>query len=297
MKVFVSWSGELSKSIAEILKRNIPCIIQSVEIFFSPNDIIKGEGWSSRINKELNECNFGIVCLTEDNITAPWLHFEAGALSKAFDSKVAALMVNINPSDIQGPLKQFQCTNLEKKDFLLLVESINKVSDMPLDKVVLEGTFDPIWERMKNEIDATIKSKQSTKSKPAKQQESDKAIEEILALLRKQNNLISNPELLFPKEYIESFISQSYRNRNLYVNHKNLNYIDINDMKKLVNDLLRWGERLYNVAKDENKCEIEKLFSIIMNFLEETKKSKILDNEYLANIVMRIAQIQSGMIF
>ena len=41
MKVFVSWSGELSKEIAEVLKKWIPCIIQSVEVFYSPEDIEK----------------------------------------------------------------------------------------------------------------------------------------------------------------------------------------------------------------------------------------------------------------
>lgn len=35
MKVFVSWSGELSKKIAEELKKWIPCIIQSATVFYS----------------------------------------------------------------------------------------------------------------------------------------------------------------------------------------------------------------------------------------------------------------------
>ena len=34
MKVFISWSGELSKATAEHLKKWIPCIVQSVEVFF-----------------------------------------------------------------------------------------------------------------------------------------------------------------------------------------------------------------------------------------------------------------------
>ena len=41
MKVFISWSGELSKNIAEVIKKWLPCIIQSVEVFFSPDDIEK----------------------------------------------------------------------------------------------------------------------------------------------------------------------------------------------------------------------------------------------------------------
>jgi len=28
MKVFVSWSGELSKAVAEILRKYLPCMIQ-----------------------------------------------------------------------------------------------------------------------------------------------------------------------------------------------------------------------------------------------------------------------------
>ena len=39
MKVFVSWSGELSCKIAELLKKWLPCIIQSVDVFFSPEDL------------------------------------------------------------------------------------------------------------------------------------------------------------------------------------------------------------------------------------------------------------------
>lgn len=39
MKVFVSWSGELSKKIAEELKKWIPCIIQSATVFYSSEDI------------------------------------------------------------------------------------------------------------------------------------------------------------------------------------------------------------------------------------------------------------------
>ena len=54
MKVFVSWSGELSKEIAEVLKKWIPCIIQSVEVFYSPEDIEKGDSWDATISSELS---------------------------------------------------------------------------------------------------------------------------------------------------------------------------------------------------------------------------------------------------
>ena len=112
MKVFISWSGELSKAIAESIKKWLPCIIQAADVFFSPEDIEKGEQWDTKISKELLECHYGIVCLTEENVSAPWIHFEAGALAKTLDSRVATLMINISPTDIKGPLSRYQATKL-----------------------------------------------------------------------------------------------------------------------------------------------------------------------------------------
>ena len=110
MKVFISWSGELSKATAEHLKKWIPCIVQSVEVFFSPEDIEKGENWDSKISQVLSECNYGIICLTSQNVSAPWINFEAGAIAKSLDSRVSCLMVDIRPSDIKGPLSRYQAT-------------------------------------------------------------------------------------------------------------------------------------------------------------------------------------------
>ena len=126
MKIFVSWSGDLSRKIAEILKKWIPCIIQSVEVFFSPEDIEKGDHWDRTISTQLSECKYGIICLAAENISAPWINFEAGAIAKTLDSKVAALMIDIKPSDIRGPLSRYQAAKFEKDDFYQLICSINK---------------------------------------------------------------------------------------------------------------------------------------------------------------------------
>lgn len=205
MKVFVSWSGELSKKVAQELKKWLPCIIQSIDIFYSPEDIEKGENWDSKISTELSECNYGIVCLTSENTNAPWINFEAGAITKTLESRVSALMVDIKTSEIQGPLKRYQATKIEKEDMWQLVSDINKVADISLSSEVLASTFNAIWDSMYDEIKNAIE-----KYKPQKKTgvgisdekiRSTEVVEEILQLVRKQNVLLSSPEQLLPPEY------------------------------------------------------------------------------------------------
>src|SRR3989454_7866890 len=115
MKVFISWSGDRSRTIADVLRRWLPSVLQAVRPYFSPDDIAKGTRWSSEIAKELEASKIGIICLTGDNLSAPWLMFESGALAKNLDkSFVIPLLVGIKQSDVSGPLAQFQLTVFEK---------------------------------------------------------------------------------------------------------------------------------------------------------------------------------------
>ena len=164
MKVFVSWSGELSCKIAELLKKWLPCIIQSVDVFFSPEDIEKGDNWDKTISSELSKCNYGIICLTSDNTMAPWINFEAGAIAKTLDSKITALMVNVKPSDIKGPLSRYQATKFEKNDFFQLISEINKAQEISLEQSILQNTFDTMWNSLEKEANSIIEKYSSTQS-------------------------------------------------------------------------------------------------------------------------------------
>ncbi len=65
---------------ADILRQWIPGVIQAVRPYYSPDDIAKGARWTNEISKELDESRIGLICLTSDNLEAPWLMFEAGGL-------------------------------------------------------------------------------------------------------------------------------------------------------------------------------------------------------------------------
>ena len=111
MKVFLSWSGDLSHKVAVVLRDWLPSVIQSIEPYVSSEDIDKGARWSTDIAKELEASAFGVLCVTQENLESPWLNFEAGALSKTVDkSRVCPFLYGVKRSEIKGPLLQFQST-------------------------------------------------------------------------------------------------------------------------------------------------------------------------------------------
>lgn len=200
MKLFISWSGEFSKKVAECLSIWIPTIIQTVDVFYSPDDIAKGENWSSRLSDELEQSNFGIVCLTSENVLAPWIHFEAGALSKVANSRVSAIMLGISPSDVKGPLARFQNTAFNREDFHRLFLSINSSHETPLKQAVLDHAFDNSWEKLERDITAIIEEYSSCSPVPTPEasqsnehDSSGEAIQEILSIVRTLGNSLSAP--------------------------------------------------------------------------------------------------------
>jgi hypothetical protein len=146
MNVFISWSGERSRKVATALKEWLPIVIQSVVPWFSPEDIDKGARWMAELAKQLDKLNMGIICVTPENREAPWLLFEAGALSKALDtSLVCPLLLGVEPADLQGPLAQFQATRATREDVRKLLDTINKNSESSLAEPQIEQLFSFLW--------------------------------------------------------------------------------------------------------------------------------------------------------
>src|SRR5262249_25941930 len=87
MRVFISWSGDRSRLVAEALKEWLPAVIQTLEPWVSSVDIAKGTRSLEEIHLQLRDSEFGIICLTPENLKAEWIHFEAGAIAKALTEK------------------------------------------------------------------------------------------------------------------------------------------------------------------------------------------------------------------
>ena len=118
IKVFISWSGKTSCELAKIFRDWLPSVIQAVKPYYSPDDIAKGERGNTSMATELEQADAGLLCLTRDNLDAPWIMFEAGALSKKLDtSRVCPILfAGLETTDLKGPLGQFQAAKFNKED-------------------------------------------------------------------------------------------------------------------------------------------------------------------------------------
>ncbi len=155
MKVFIMWSGKSSKIVAEALWRLLRVVVQGPEYFLSSTSIEKGALWDDALGTELEETHFGIACLTAENLTSPWIHFEAGAIAKTGrEARVFPYLVGLREANLKGPLTRFQATLATEKDTFRLVEAINGTwrdgKQNPLD--VLEDAFAGQWQKLENAI-------------------------------------------------------------------------------------------------------------------------------------------------
>ena len=150
MEVFISWSGIRSQTVAEALHDWLPSVIQSVQPFMSAADIEKGARWPHDLATRLENAQFGLICLTPENLEAPWLLFEAGALSKSIeDSRVVPYLYGVSQTQLQGPLAQFQGAIADKSSTLEVMKSINgALGSEGLDMGRLELAFDTWWPQL-----------------------------------------------------------------------------------------------------------------------------------------------------
>ena len=182
--VFISWSGDRSKEIAEELRSWIPSVLQFAKPYFTPNDIEKGTKWNAEISKRLNESNVGIICLTKENYEKPWILFEAGALSKDLESsRVCSILFGMENTDLTGPLTTFQTTEFDKSDFKKLMSTINDAGD---DRALTRETFDTVfemwWPKLQEKISKILEKEIGTTTGEVRSERD--ILEEILDLSR-----------------------------------------------------------------------------------------------------------------
>lgn len=186
MLVFISWSGNRSKYIAEALRTWLKDVIQSIEPWVSSEDIRKGDRWNIKVAKNLEKASFGILCLTRENLSEPWLLFEAGALAKTLvKSSVCPYLIGLKPSDLRGPLVQFQAAIANEAQTKKLVHSINKSQN---EGSLTDGQIDRSFKRCWPDFEQTLRSIPGEESELPDLRSDRELLEEILNRVRQSSN-------------------------------------------------------------------------------------------------------------
>lgn len=181
MKIFISWSGERSQKLAQALHHWLPLVLPYVQPWLSQADISAGDRWAQEVAQELGASNFGIICLTPENLNAPWILFEAGALAKSLqEAKVIPLLLGAEFSDISGPLTQFQAKKVDEAGLSEVLQSINGSAQSPEPTDRVRDRFSGLWPEIERRI-AAIPS-QSPGVKRARPQ--PEVLEELVASIR-----------------------------------------------------------------------------------------------------------------
>jgi hypothetical protein len=184
VKVFISWSGNLSHKIAMALQKWLPKVMEKVEPFISSENIPIGKSWREVAFNALENSTVGILCLTKENLFSPWMLFEAGALfNKTKQSLVIPFLIDLDYSEIAGPLKEFQGSNISNKSMdedkkedeekrketikKLVISINNACGSESIPEAPLDNWFDKCYPDLKEKIDTIRmenKSKENRKS-------------------------------------------------------------------------------------------------------------------------------------
>jgi hypothetical protein len=202
--VFISWSGERSKTVAQRLREWLPDVIQAARPWMSASDIDKGARWAEEISAALATTKAGIICLTRENLTAPWLLFEAGAIAKTNDPKTRVwtyVLDELKPEALPAPLKMFQATPADKSHTHELLRSINSYLDEPIANDRLDRAFEKNWDDLEKTLKNLPKTAAPPPTPPDPAQMTESTLQIVEAIL---------PEIFLIKSEVETI-----RNRQL----------------------------------------------------------------------------------
>lgn len=161
LKIFVSWSGKVSKDIAIAVKSWLESTPVRISVFMSEESLQSGVDSIATIREELSETYFGLVVLTPDNLKAEWIHFEAGALSKDIGrSRLVPLLFGLTFDQLPKTLNGFHARRFDRDSMLKLLLDINKFAPTKASEAAIKRNFSDSWPRLSRRVTKIVASVQ-----------------------------------------------------------------------------------------------------------------------------------------
>lgn len=266
MKVFISWSGERSRQVGELLDEWLQCVIQAINPWRSDRDIDRGSLWFTQITNQLQETSIGIVCITQENKNNPWILFESGALAKGLSSsRVCTFLIDLEPSDIRDPLAQFNHTKPTFEGVKSLVRTLNSVlEENSLPEKILDQVFETYWPQFEEKFRAILDG--TPQQEQIEIRTDDDILSEILDITRSLDKRIRRVEYNNQKNNQKDNNSSTRAIPIKQINDDVLEFLNQNQSRTDIIDLMRYkydlsrdfAERVYESYQKNIALPIEK---------------------------------------
>ena len=195
MRVFISWSGNRSHQVAKALATYLPRIHQRIRPWLSSEDIVKGISWSSEIATVLEQTDIGILCITKESAAAPWLLFEAGALSKKVGhARVIPYLLDVSLAELRPPLSLLNAATANEDETIKVIRTINiALAEEKLEDVILADSFRLWWPRLQETLRAIKPAESRSKTVTTESQHLEE-IKGLLGVLIQRTSLPESPK-------------------------------------------------------------------------------------------------------
>jgi len=155
MKLFIAYSGETAKRLAEEIRKWLPGMLPGLQPYFAKTDIKKGSDWRDAIGKAATKAGATMLCLTQEGMNRPWINYEAGLSARVFP----VLFGDAAGGGPSGPLEAFQATMFEKDDMLRLMHDLNGLTPKSgRTSSELERHFKSSWPKLEQAVSRIIAS-------------------------------------------------------------------------------------------------------------------------------------------
>ncbi len=184
MKVFIGWSGNVSKHVAKSLYEWLEHVDHALKPWMSEMDIDAGDAWRSSLDEALKgeDTSAGIFCITPDTESAPWMCYEAGHLA-ALDRRVIPYAVGYRRvGDVPEPWASRQVKMATEDGTREIVVMLCKLHSGKLE--VISKAFEQFWPELDKSLQNTPKKKTvKVRPDPEKLDEALKRLRNIEAIL------------------------------------------------------------------------------------------------------------------
>ncbi|HEY0404913.1 MAG TPA: TIR domain-containing protein [Pyrinomonadaceae bacterium] len=152
MNIFISQTKGKSREVALALQAWLRDDMRLGTPWMS-EDIPGGANWKIAIKEALQEARFGVLCITDDNLTNQWIILETGILD--FNGiTVFPYAIDLEKlRQLPSPIDHLQAKRaLKKETNESLVIKINEALGRPMSDAVLARTFKSKWKKLEKEL-------------------------------------------------------------------------------------------------------------------------------------------------